>query len=141
MKPGLPYLDAPRARAPEDRRPPARASSVLKVGGDEAVAKDLTGVFFPHGLGHFLGIQVHDVSGRQKAPEGGIVAPPARYPYLRTTRTIEPDQVFTIEPGVYFIEMLLRPHRTGPDAGRVQLAARSTASCRAAACASRTTSS
>ena len=59
---------------------------------------------------------MHDVSGRQKAPEGGVVAPPPRYPFLRTTRTIEADQVFTIEPGVYFIEMLLRPHRTGPDA-------------------------
>jgi Xaa-Pro dipeptidase len=88
---------------------------VLKVGAAEAVAKNLTGAFFPHGLGHFLGIQVHDVSGRQKSPEGGVVAPPPRYPYLRTTRTIEVDQVFTIEPGVYFIEMLLRRHRNGPD--------------------------
>ncbi len=65
-------------------------------------------------MGHFLGLQVHDVGGRQKAPEGGTVPPPPQYPYLRTTRTIEENQVFTIEPGVYFIEMLLRPHREGP---------------------------
>ena len=75
-----------------------RSLEILKVGADEAVAKNLTGVFFPHGLGHFLGIQVHDVSGRQKSPQGGVVAPPPLHPFLRTTRTIEPDMVFTIEP-------------------------------------------
>lgn len=85
-----------------------------KKRGHEAVAAGLTRPFFPHGLGHFLGIQVHDVGGRQRAPEGGVLAPPAEHPYLRTTRTIEVDQVFTIEPGVYFIEMLLRPLRAGP---------------------------
>jgi Xaa-Pro dipeptidase len=86
---------------------------VLKKGGEEAVKLGLTAAFFPHGVGHFLGIQVHDVAGRQKSPDGGTVPPPAQHPYLRTTRAIAEDQVFTIEPGVYFIDMLLRPHRTG----------------------------
>ena len=35
------------------------------------------------------------------------------YPYLRTTRRVEDHQVFTIEPGVYFIEMLLRDYKQG----------------------------
>jgi Xaa-Pro dipeptidase len=86
---------------------------IVKKGGEEAVELGLSRPFFPHGVGHFLGIQVHDVSGRQKSPEGGTVPPPTLHPYLRTTRTIEVDQVFTIEPGIYFIEMLLRPHREG----------------------------
>jgi Xaa-Pro dipeptidase len=90
-----------------------RALGVLRVGGAEAFARGLTRAFFPHGLGHFLGIQVHDVSGHQRGPAGGRRAPPSRHPYLRTTRTIEEHMVFTVEPGVYFIEMLLRPHRTG----------------------------
>jgi Xaa-Pro dipeptidase len=90
---------------------------LIGVRGDDAVEAGLTAPFFPHGLGHFLGIQVHDVGGRQKAPEGGVVPPPRQYPYLRTTRTIEEGHVFTIEPGLYFIEMLLRPHRSGPKAG------------------------
>jgi Xaa-Pro dipeptidase len=90
-----------------------RATSIIKQGGEEAVKLGLTAPFFPHGVGHFLGIQVHDVGGRQKAPEGGTVPPPANHPYLRTTRTIEENQVFTIEPGLYFIEMLLRPYRSG----------------------------
>jgi Xaa-Pro dipeptidase len=69
----------------------------------------------PHGLGHFLGVQVHDVGGRQAEPSGGIKDPPEEYKFLRTTRLMEENQVLTIEPGLYFIEMLLRPHRTGPD--------------------------
>ena len=44
-----------------------------------------------------------------------LVHEPADDPFLRTTRVIEPRQVFTIEPGLYFIEMLLRPFRDGPD--------------------------
>jgi Xaa-Pro dipeptidase len=90
-------------------------TGLIRAGGEDAVVRGLTQPFFPHGLGHFLGIQTHDVSGHQKAPEGGTVPPPAAHPYLRTTRTIEEHQVFTIEPGLYFIEMLLRPHRTGPE--------------------------
>jgi Xaa-Pro dipeptidase len=88
---------------------------VLKVGGEEAAARHLTEVFLPHGLGHFLGIQVHDVGGKQAEPAGGIKDPPETYRFLRTTRLMEENQVLTIEPGLYFIEMLLRPHRTGAD--------------------------
>jgi Xaa-Pro dipeptidase len=88
---------------------------VLKVGGEEAVERHLTEPFLPHGLGHFLGIQVHDVGGRQAEPAGGVKDPPEAHRFLRTTRSLEENQVLTIEPGVYFIEMLLSPHRTGAD--------------------------
>jgi Xaa-Pro dipeptidase len=113
VKPGVPYLSL-HELAHQRIGEILQALEVLKVAPAEAVARNLTGVFFPHGLGHFLGIQVHDVSGRQRAQGGGTVPPPSAYPFLRTTRTIEPDMVFTVEPGIYFIEMLLRPHRSGP---------------------------
>ncbi|WP_043318804.1 Xaa-Pro dipeptidase [Microbulbifer sp. HZ11] len=80
---------------------------VIKTSPESAVESGLTGTFMPHGLGHFLGLQVHDVGGHQTAPEGGTTPPPAEYPFLRTTRTIEENQVFTIEPGLYFIDSLL----------------------------------
>ncbi|MBY6210510.1 Xaa-Pro dipeptidase [Microbulbifer agarilyticus] len=80
---------------------------VIKTSPESAVESGLTGTFMPHGLGHFLGLQVHDVGGHQTAPEGGTTPPPTEYPFLRTTRTIEENQVFTIEPGLYFIHSLL----------------------------------
>ena len=65
----------------------------------------------PHGIGHLLGIQVHDVGGRMKNAQGEIQPPPEDYPALRTTRMIESGQVFTVEPGLYFIPVLLNPER------------------------------
>jgi len=90
-------------------------TGVLTVSAEEAFEKQFTDPFFPHGLGHHLGLQVHDVGGRQAAPEGGIVERPSRYPHLRTTREMSPSQVLTIEPGIYFIPILLEPYRNGED--------------------------
>ncbi len=84
---------------------------VLLCDAEEAVTKGYTQPFFPHGLGHHLGLQVHDVGGHLKDARGSEAPPPSQHPYLRNTRTIEERHVFTMEPGVYFIEMLLRPFR------------------------------
>ncbi len=92
-------------------------SGLLRVGPEEAVEKGLSRPFFPHGLGHHLGIQVHDVAGRQGAPDGTPTPPPPQHPFLRTTRTIDEGQVFTVEPGLYFIPMLLRPFRENEHKG------------------------
>ena len=91
-------------------------ADLIAVGGEEAVGRALTRAFFPHGFGHPLGLQVHDVAGRQATRDGGEQPPPPDYPSLRTTRTFDPGQVFTVEPGIYFIEMLLERYRAGPDA-------------------------
>jgi Xaa-Pro dipeptidase len=115
VRPGLAYLDLHHA-AHVMIADLLHRLGWIKKSGEEAVKLGLTYPFFPHGLGHFLGIQVHDVAGRQTAPEGGVTPPPPQYPYLRTTRTIAEGQVFTVEPGVYVIPMLLRPLRTGPTA-------------------------
>lgn len=77
------------------------------------VAEDITGPFMPHGLGHPLGLQVHDVAGFMQDDRGTHLAAPAQYPYLRCTRVLEPGMVLTIEPGIYFIDSLLAPWREG----------------------------
>lgn len=87
------------------------------LSAEDAVAKGLTKVFLPHGLGHALGIFVHDVGAQQKDPEGNKVDPDPEYPTLRTSRAIEPGNCYTIEPGLYFIDMLLRPERDGANKG------------------------
>lgn len=84
---------------------------LLKVDTQQALNDGLTQAFFPHGVGHYLGLQVHDVGGHQAAPEGGRNAPPDDHPFLRLTRTLEEGHVVTIEPGIYFIPMLLDPLR------------------------------
>lgn len=71
------------------------------------IANDVTSAFFPTGLGHLLGIQVHDVGGFMANENGKTVDPPSGHPYLRLTRTLEPNMVLTIEPGLYVIDLLL----------------------------------
>lgn len=71
------------------------------------IANDVTSAFFPTGLGHLLGIQVHDVGGFMADENGKTVDPPSGHPYLRLTRTLEPNMVLTIEPGLYVIDLLL----------------------------------
>jgi Xaa-Pro dipeptidase len=71
------------------------------------VDQGITRRFFPHGLGHFLGLQVHDVGGFQADRDGTLIPRPEKDPFLRLTRRLEADHVTTIEPGLYFIEPLL----------------------------------
>ncbi len=66
----------------------------------ELVDRGITRAFFPHGLGHSLGVTVHDVGMKLRPPR-------ADNKFLRNTSTIEPGQVFTIEPGFYVIDALM----------------------------------
>ncbi|MCX8958957.1 Xaa-Pro dipeptidase [Erwinia psidii] len=87
---------------------------LVKGMSEEAlVAEDLTGPFMPHGVGHPLGLQVHDVAGFMQDDQGTHLAAPQQYPYLRCTRILEPRMVLTIEPGIYFIDSLLARWREG----------------------------
>ncbi|NMH66776.1 Xaa-Pro dipeptidase [Shewanella salipaludis] len=71
------------------------------------VEQGITGAFFPHGLGHMLGLQVHDMGGFAHDERGTQVAAPAEHPFLRCTRTLAVNQVLTMEPGLYIIDTLL----------------------------------
>jgi Xaa-Pro dipeptidase len=83
-------------------------AGIVRCNGETAVAERVTSVFFPHGIGHLLGLQVHDVAGLAADPEGTREIPrPDGHPFLRLTRTLEPGFVVTVEPGVYFIDLLL----------------------------------
>lgn len=91
-----------------------RSFNVITASPEDAVASGLSSVFFPHGIGHLLGLQVHDVAGFSITPDGQQKARPEGHPYLRLTRTLEPGFVVTIEPGLYFIQQLLEQARTSP---------------------------
>lgn len=85
---------------------------LVRCSAEAAVGEGLTRVFFPHGLGHSIGIQVHDVGCRKTQPR-------KENAWLRNTRAIETGQVFTIEPGLYFIDALLEPLRASPSGDSV----------------------
>jgi Xaa-Pro dipeptidase len=85
-----------------------REHGLVRCGAEEAEALGITRAFLPHGLGHLLGLQVHDAGGRQVSPDGTRREPPADDPFLRLTRVLEPGFVVTIEPGMYFIPALLK---------------------------------
>ncbi len=81
---------------------------------DTLLETGVTSAFFPHGLGHLLGIQVHDVGGFMEGESGTIIDPPSGHPFLRLTRILEENMVLTIEPGLYAIDMLLLNLRGTP---------------------------
>ncbi len=87
----------------------------LATGDPETLLETgVTSAFFPHGLGHLLGIQVHDVGGFMESESGTFIDPPSGHPFLRLTRVLEEDMVLTIEPGLYVIDMLLENLRGTP---------------------------
>ncbi len=90
-----------------------REQDFVRMSSEAAVETGVSSAFFPHGLGHMLGLQVHDVAGLQKDSSGGTIPRPPGHPYLRCTRTLEPRMVTTIEPGIYFIDMLLAELKNG----------------------------
>ena len=82
---------------------------------DEAVEQGAHALFFPHGLGHMLGLDVHDMEGLgedyvgydskiTRSDQFGLA-------YLRLAKPLQPGFVFTIEPGIYFIPPLIAQWR------------------------------
>jgi len=95
-----------------------RQSKICDMEIDAMLEAGVTSTFLPHGLGHFLGVQVHDVAGKT-APDGSPLPPPAEYPMLRLTRELEAGNVVTVEPGLYCIPSLLADLKARPISGRI----------------------
>jgi Xaa-Pro dipeptidase len=91
-----------------------READVITVSADQAVDTALTSVFYPHGIGHLLGLQVHDVGGRQRDAGGGEIERPYNHPFLRLTRKLDDGCVVTVEPGFYIIDQLLEEAKGKP---------------------------
>jgi len=90
---------------------------IMKGDLDEAVAAGAHALFFPHGLGHMLGLDVHDMEGLgenyvgysdtlKRSDQFGLA-------YLRMGRELEPGFVMTNEPGCYFIPALIDQWKAG----------------------------
>ncbi|MEX0722146.1 MAG: aminopeptidase P family protein [Balneolaceae bacterium] len=83
-----------------------KEEGLLKGNIDDMMEENIFALFFPHGLGHFLGLDTHDVGGYPKGVDR-IDRPGIKF--LRARRHLQPGMVVTIEPGIYFVPALLKP--------------------------------
>ncbi|MCX7973404.1 MAG: aminopeptidase P family protein [Candidatus Aminicenantes bacterium] len=110
IKPGIPYKEVHLQTCQ------VMASGLKELGlmkGDivEAVEQGAHALFFPHGLGHMLGLDVHDMEGLGEDYVGynDTVKRSQQFGlgYLRLAKTLEAGFVLTVEPGIYFIPPLI----------------------------------
>jgi len=87
---------------------------ILRGDPEALVERDVHALFFPHGVGHLLGLDVHDMEdlgdlagyapGRTRSSRFGLA-------FLRLDRPLQPNMVVTIEPGFYQVPGILEPAR------------------------------
>lgn len=106
LRPGQNYLDA-NTRSKHLCGTLLREFGIVNTPPESTVETGLVDYFYPHGIGHFLGLQVHDVAGNYAGPSGAVLPPHPAHTNMRLLRTVETNHVFTVEPGIYFIPMLL----------------------------------
>ena len=110
VAPGVPYRDI-HLNAAKIIASGLKELGLMKGDVDEAVAAGAHALFFPHGLGHMLGLDVHDMEdldenlvgylpGMDRSKQFGLKS-------LRLARPLLPGFVFTVEPGIYFIPTLI----------------------------------
>jgi len=84
---------------------------LVKGSLDDLKANFIANIFMPHGLGHLLGLDTHDVGGylpgQQRSTEPGLKS-------LRCGRTLEAGMIITVEPGLYFNWPELQLHFQDP---------------------------
>ncbi len=109
LKPGVPFKEI-HLMACKGIAEGMKDLGFMKGDPDEAVAEGAHALFFPCGLGHMMGLDVHDMenlgevyvgyAGRPKSTQFGLKS-------LRLARPLKPGFVLTIEPGIYFIPELI----------------------------------
>ena len=92
---------------------------VIQATPESAIEAGLSRSFFPHGLGHFLGLNVHDVGALYTRRQPGEAVKADEDKHLRLTRSLAPGNVLTIEPGIYFIDSLLAELKTQSTAAMI----------------------
>ncbi len=110
IRPGIAYIDL-HLKASEIIASGLAEIGIIKGDPKEAVKEGAHALFFPHGLGHMLGLDVHDMEGlgedfvgyadgQERSEQFGLN-------HLRLARELEEGFVLTVEPGIYFIPKLI----------------------------------
>ena len=110
VKAGVKYLDV-HLHAAKTITDGMKALGFLTGNTDEIIAEGAHALFFPHGLGHPLGMDVHDMEGIGENytgyGEGLIRSKQFGLKSLRLAKTLQEGMVITVEPGIYFIPELI----------------------------------
>ena len=110
LQPGRPFREAHIAAATEIARG-MKELGLMKGDPAEAAEAGAYALFFPCGLGHMVGLDVHDMEnlGEQYVgyADGTVKSTQFGFKSLRLARPLEPGFVFTVEPGIYFIPELM----------------------------------
>ncbi|CAM9475437.1 unnamed protein product [Chrysoparadoxa australica] len=104
MKPGVPWKDMHTLSYEVVACEHLLAAGLLQGKVTDMMMANIGAVFMPHGLGHFMGLDTHDVGGYPKGVERDT-RPGHRS--LRCGRVLQEGMVITVEPGIYFIDHLL----------------------------------
>ena len=122
-KPGTTYWDVHYATA-RHLLEGLKELDLVRGDVDEMLPLGISGLFMPHGLGHNMGMDVHDMEDLGENYVG-YAEDQKRHPLLglgnlRMARRLEPGHVVTDEPGIYFIPALIEQwKREGTDKGFV----------------------
>ena len=114
LKPQLPYKEA-HLQAAKVIAQGLKELGLMRGDVEEAVAAGAHALFFPHGLGHMMGLDVHDMENLgedyvgyddtvQRSDQFGLA-------YLRLAKKLQTGFVLTVEPGIYFIPALIEKWR------------------------------
>ena len=120
-KPGVSYLSI-HLEAARVIASGLKALGLIKGDVDAAVQAGANALFMPHGLGHMMGLDVHDMEGLgenyvgyddsvQRSDQFGLA-------YLRMARELKPGFLLTNEPGCYFIPALINQWKAGKRHGQ-----------------------
>jgi Xaa-Pro aminopeptidase len=109
IKPGISYKEV-HVAASRILAEGMRSMGLMQGNPSDAVDAGAHALFFPHGIGHMLGLDVHDMEdlgdivgyGKKEKRSGQF-----GLNFLRLSRTLEPGFVLTVEPGIYFIPALI----------------------------------
>lgn len=115
LRPGTAYRDV-HLHAARVVAEGMKAMGLMKGDMEAAVAAGAHALFFPHGLGHMMGLDVHDMEdlGENHVGYGNGIERSRQFglAFLRMARPLEPDFVITVEPGIYFIPQLIDQWRS-----------------------------
>ncbi|KAE8348167.1 putative Xaa-Pro aminopeptidase pepP [Aspergillus coremiiformis] len=89
------------------------ALGILLGSENELFEKRISVAFFPHGLGHYLGMDTHDTGGDPNYGDKDSM-----FKYLRVRGRLPAGSVVTVEPGIYFCRFIIDPYTQSPDLGK-----------------------